>query len=216
MYYKRSSISRRMRAGLLLVALSVAAALLSACGNTHPTVPGNFTVRAISSSEIKVTWDPSFDNGGISHYDLWRDNGYIASTPTTGYLDAGLLNSTTHCYTARAIGSHGDKSGFTSTLCDKTFPADDAGPPSMPTGLALSVLSDTEIELRWDASTDDLFVVGYHVYRDLDLINSITGTWMVDEGLVNSTRYCYQVTAYDKGDNESSLSDAECEYTLAP
>ena len=187
-----------------------------ACGNTPPTAPKYLKVRAVADSKISVTWLASFDNGGIREYEIWRDNKFHDSARTTGYLDSGLSNSTAHCYCVRAIGNYDDISEFTRTLCAKTFPYEDLAPPTPPGNLALEVLSDTEIKLTWDASTDDLAVAGYNVYKDTTLINTTSITSFINTGLINSTTYCYVVTAIDRVDNESLETKQQCGTTLPP
>ena len=39
---------------------------------------------------------------------------------------------------------------------------------------------------------------------------------LTDTGLVNSTQYCYYVTAYDQLNQESEASTTDCAWTLAP
>jgi hypothetical protein len=42
----------------------------------------------------------------------------------------------------------------------------DITPPSVPTGLASTGSSASTIDLSWSASTDDVGVIGYKVYRN--------------------------------------------------
>jgi hypothetical protein len=44
--------------------------------------------------------------------------------------------------------------------------APDITPPSTPTGLAQTPTSTSQIDLKWNASTDDVGVAGYRVFRD--------------------------------------------------
>ncbi len=189
---------------------------LAACGDYTPTVPGDFEVEAKSSSSISLTWTRSTNHGGIAHYEVWRDSSYIDKSSTTGYMDTGLANSTTFCYAVRAVGDKEGTSDFTDTLCTETFPYDDTGPPTVPMALIANAVSDTEIELTWDPSTDDLQVVGYKMFRDNDFINSVASNMFNDIGLVNSTRYCYYVTAYDRLNQQSGASTTDCAVTLSP
>ena len=189
---------------------------LLACGDTAPTVPGDFEVNAKSSSKISLTWTLSYNQGGIDTYEVWRGGQRYDSTITTGYMDTGLMNSTTHCYAVRAVEGSEDLSDFTDTLCAKTFPYDDTGPPTTPDGFKAEALSDTEIKLTWNASTDDLKVEGYNIFRDNALVNSISSTKWTDTGLVNSTRYCYYVKAYDQLNQKSTASTTDCARTQDP
>ncbi len=200
---------------ILFIAIALAA-LVAACGDTPPTVPGNFTVNAVSASEISSTWSKSENSGGVDKYEIWRDSKYHDYSLTTGYMDQGLTNSTTYCYAVRAVGGSDDISDFTDTKCAKTFPYDDTEPPTIPTNLIANAISDTEIDLIWNTSTDDVRVAGYNIYRDNAFINAAISNMLTDTGLVNSTRYCYAVTAFDLLNQESVASNTDCEFTLAP
>ncbi len=200
---------------ILFIAIALLA-LVAACGDTPPTVPGNFTVNAVSASDISATWSKSANHGGVSYYEVWRGNSFLDKTKILSYMDSGLTNSTTYCYAVRAVGGSDDISDFTETKCAKTFPYDDVSPPTVPTGLVANAISQTEIDLTWEHSTDDLQVAGYNIYRDNAFINAAISNMLTDTGLVNSTRYCYAVTAFDLLNQESGASNTDCAVTLSP
>jgi chitodextrinase len=78
--------------------------------------------------------------------------------------------------------------------------------PSTPTGLTASA-SPTKVDLSWNASTDNVGVLGYRVYRGGSLIATVTsGTSYSDTTVVPSTTYSYTVAAYDAGLNASPQS----------
>ncbi len=85
----------------------------------------------------------------------------------------------------------------------------DTTAPSIPTGLNATAVSSSEIELSWDASSDEVGVAGYEVYRDGAQIATVTGTSYQDTGLSASTTYSYTVAAYDAAGNKSAQSDAD-------
>jgi chitodextrinase len=200
------------------LSIALLALLLAACGDdvSPPSTPEGFAVKAVSSSEIQLSWSPSEDNVGVEGYEVYRDNALHASVPTPGMVDSGLANSTTYCYAVRAYDEEGNKSAFTEQACDATFAVDDTLSPTAPTGLIANAVSDTRIRLDWEPSTDDVGVKGYNVYRDGVFANSVSLTVFLDTGLTNSTGYCYIVTAFDRVDNESAESVEVCETTLDP
>jgi len=51
-----------------------------------------------------------------------------------------------------------------------TPPPPDATPPTVPTGLTATAASTSQINLVWTASTDNVGVTGYRVYRDGTLL----------------------------------------------
>lgn len=82
----------------------------------------------------------------------------------------------------------------------------DITPPSQPTALVATAVSDTQISLSWIASTDDVAVTGYRIYRDNVLIATTALLSYADSGLVSDTSYTYKVSAIDSALNESITS----------
>jgi len=91
----------------------------------------------------------------------------------------------------------------------------DTTPPSIPTGLTATAISSSQIDLSWNASTDNVGVAGYKIYRGGTYLKSVTTTSTSDTGLTASTQYCYTVSAYDAARNESGQSIFECATTLS-
>ncbi len=100
-----------------------------------------------------------------------------------------------------------------------TSKAADGTPPTAPGSLVASAVSQSEIDLSWSASTDNVGVTGYRVYRSTGgsytLAGTATTTGFADMGLVGSTTYTYRVTAVDAAGNESAASTASAT-TQAP
>lgn len=90
----------------------------------------------------------------------------------------------------------------------------DTTPPSVPTGLTVTAVSPSQINLSWNASTDpDDAVAGYRIYRSGTLLTTVSATSTSDTGLSPSTQYCYAVSAYDTANNESGKSSQACATT---
>jgi hypothetical protein len=84
--------------------------------------------------------------------------------------------------------------------------APDRTPPSTPTGLSQIPKSTSQIDLTWNASTDDGGVAGYKVYRGGTQIATTTTTSYGDTGLAPLTTYGYAVSAFDTAGNDSPKS----------
>lgn len=82
----------------------------------------------------------------------------------------------------------------------------DTTAPSTPTGLTASAASASQINLNWSASTDNVGVAGYRVFRNGSQIATPTGTSYSDSGLSASTQYSYTVSAVDAAGNASAQS----------
>ncbi len=81
----------------------------------------------------------------------------------------------------------------------------DSTAPSAPTGLA-GAATATGVTLSWTASTDNVGVTGYDVYRGGALVGSSTQTSYADSGLTAATAYTYTVRAKDAAGNTSAVS----------
>ncbi|MFD0672435.1 PA14 domain-containing protein [Cohnella sp. GCM10027633] len=86
----------------------------------------------------------------------------------------------------------------------------DTQAPTAPTGLASSGVTSTTVGLSWAASTDNVGVTGYDVYRGTTLAGTVAGsaTTFQDTGLAPSTAYSYTVRAKDAAGNVSTASSA--------
>lgn len=90
-------------------------------------------------------------------------------------------------------------------------------PPSTPTGLTATNAGITAITLNWTASTDNIGVAGYQIYRGGALVKTLQGTTtgFNDVGLSPSTSYTYQIAAFDAAGNVSGLSTSASATTSA-
>ncbi|MEK7116938.1 MAG: fibronectin type III domain-containing protein [Patescibacteria group bacterium] len=88
--------------------------------------------------------------------------------------------------------------------------------PSIPTNLVATPISSSQINLSWSASTDNVGVTGYKIYRSGNQIGTSANTSYSDTGLSPSTAYTYTVSAYDAAGNTSAQSSSASATTLAP
>ena len=82
----------------------------------------------------------------------------------------------------------------------------DVVPPTPPAGLTVTGTTASSASLSWSASTDNVGVAGYRVYRDGMLRGSVPGLTYTDSGLTAATTYSYSVRAYDAAGLESGPS----------
>src|SRR6185437_4153054 len=129
----------------------------------------------------------------------------------TTFSDTGRSPSTTYRYQVLARDAVPNWSG-TSSIVNATTPADTTA-PSVPTGLSTTVISATQINLSWTASTDNVAVTGYEVQRctgasctSFAAVGTPSGTTFNDTGLAPNTTYRYQVRARDAVPNWSGTS----------
>jgi glucose/arabinose dehydrogenase len=86
----------------------------------------------------------------------------------------------------------------------------DAIAPTTPTGLTAGAVTESSVALSWNASTDNVAVAGYGVYKDLSNVAgaSSTGTSTTISGLTCGTSYRFSVDAFDGAGNRSPQSAA--------
>src|SRR4029077_8703962 len=91
----------------------------------------------------------------------------------------------------------------------------DTTPPSVPTGLSASGITATGATVSWTASTDNVGVTGYKVFRNGVQVGTPAGPSFTDAGLSASTTYSYTVSAFDAAGNNSAQS-APLSVTTSP
>ncbi|MCF6411538.1 immunoglobulin-like domain-containing protein [Pseudalkalibacillus salsuginis] len=89
----------------------------------------------------------------------------------------------------------------------KEFEETDETAPTAPTNVEATAVSESGVELSWEASEDNVGVTGYTVYRDGEKVGTTTSTTFQDTGLTDATTYEYTVTAVDAAGNISEASE---------
>lgn len=179
------------------------------CDVTAPSAPTNLTAGAFSPTTINLSWTAATDNIGVTNYLVFRDTlpSPIASVVGTTFSDTGLTPLSSHSYRVLAIDGAGNLSGFSNTATANT-PADTTA-PTAPSDLTAVGSTSTTINLSWTASTDDVGVVGYSVFRDggAVAIATVSTTSFSDTGLGVSSTHTYTVKAVDAANNVSAASN---------
>ena len=188
----------------------------SGSDTTPPSVPTNLSATAISSSAINLSWTASTDNVGVTGYKVYRGGVQIGTSATNSYSDTGLTASTQYTYTVSAYDAAGNNSSqSTSASATTQASSSDTTPPSTPTNLSATAISSSAINLSWTASTDNVGVTGYKIYRGGVQIGTSATNSYSDTGLTASTQYTYTVSAYDAAGNNSSQSTSASATTQA-
>ncbi|MEV5560519.1 carbohydrate-binding protein [Nonomuraea wenchangensis] len=84
----------------------------------------------------------------------------------------------------------------------------DTTAPSVPGNLRSTGVTSSSVSLAWNASTDNVGVTGYNVYRGGSLVTTVTGTTYTDTGRAANTAYTYTVRARDAAGNLSGVSNS--------
>ncbi|MGB8455797.1 MAG: hypothetical protein WCD89_26210 [Anaerocolumna sp.] len=177
-----------------------------------PTAPANLNISG-SADAIVLSWDASGDNIGVAGYKIYRNDEEIGTSTENYYTDYTITEAGTYIYTVKAYDASGNLSGasngmiLTITTGDGSDPSENSGIPTAPTNLSMSGSADAII-LRWDASSDDVGVEGYKIYRDGVEIGTTADTYYTDDTLTGTGSYVYTVKAYDADGNLSQESAA--------
>src|SRR5271166_3718688 len=154
-----------------------------------------------TSSKPQTSAAPSPCKNGAAQYSV-TDSTYTGGSPGIGFY---IQNGTA------ATNADFGFSNFSAT--DGT--GGDTTPPSVPTNLSASAVSSSQINLTWTASTDNVGVTGYKIYRGGVQVGTSATNSYSDTGLTASTAYTYTVSAYDPAGNNSAQSASASATTLA-
>ena len=195
---------------------------------TLNTVGGDAIINSLYPG---LAYDPVSDrivawNGGDAVYSLNLDtNTWTAVTSYSGGPGTAVANGTYKRWSYSptsgvfVVVNSVDQNAFTFRLTSGGStpppPPADTTAPSIPSGLIATALSSSQIYLSWSASTDNVGVTGYYVYRGVTRVASVSSTSYQDANLSSSTTYSYTVAAYDAAGNTSEQSAVATATTLA-
>ncbi|HEY9061790.1 MAG TPA: fibronectin type III domain-containing protein [Pseudobacteroides sp.] len=171
--------------------------------NQAPAAP-ELTVVDKTTTTISLSWTVPEDNIGVTAYDIYRNNTKIKTIATNSYKDAGLTPDSTYTYYVIAYDAAGNLSVASNEKTVDTVV--DTEKPTVPANLSLASRTGHTISLTWTASTDNVSVKGYEIYRDGALISTSATNKFTDKELVPDTTYKYSVAAYDNAGNKSEKS----------
>jgi len=169
------------------------------------------TLPLVSPTVSIVAVPTSVASGGSSTL-TWSSTNATSCTASGGWSGSKVVSgtqiitniTTTTTYTLVCTGTGG--SATRSVIVTVTGVPADTTPPSIPTNLSGTAISSTQINLTWTASTDNVGVTGYKIYRNGTPVGTSATNSYANTGLTASTAYTYTVSAYDAAGNNSSQS----------
>jgi chitodextrinase len=175
----------------------------AACPDTlSPTAVANLLPSQITTTAVALWWSPSLDNAGVTGYGIYRNGTRVGTTTATTYTVTGLTCGTSYQLGVDATDAAANRSSI-STISVTTSTCGDTTPPTAPTGLAVSSVSQTGLTLNWSASTDGVGVAGYTVYRNGTQAGQTAATSYPLSSLACGTTYTLAVEARDAAGNIS-------------
>ena len=189
---------------------------ITVADTTAPSTPAALTKTTSTLTAITLGWAASTDNVGVTGYKIFRGGsqiGTISATAATTYTDTGLAPGTSYNYAVAAYDAAGNTSAQTAGVSMATL-ADTTG-PATPSAVTKTASTLTSVSLSWPATTDNVGVTGYKVFRNGTQIGTTVTTTYTDSGLSAGTAYTYTVAAYDGAGNTSAQSAGSSISTLA-
>lgn len=205
-----SSWSRFTRLATPLATCAVGLAISLPAAASPPSQPGS-PAGAISGSTVNLSWTPSTDNVGVAGYNVYRNNRYVSTVSESNYSGEANASEANDFYViafdtplAKEARLFSSRSPIFTLL--STAPSGSGPTPTTPTALSAVRTSPTTASLTWTASTDDVRVAGYNVYRNNQYITTVANPRLSDIQLIAGTEYIYYVVAFDEARNFSNRS----------
>nr|WP_242700749.1 carbohydrate-binding protein [Enterococcus sp. DIV0212c] len=169
-------------------------------------------VRAanITTNSTQLFWNPATDNVGVEKYEVYRNGSKIGESKTTAFAATGLIADSSYTFSIIAVDQAGNRSKMSTGVTVRTEKeiVADTQAPSQVTGVKASDITSTSAQLNWNASTDNIGVEKYEVYRNGSRIGESRTTKFELSGLTANTTYTISIAALDKAGNRSDLSTA--------
>lgn len=184
-------------------------------GSTY-TITVTPTWTGTSYNEGYAVWidyngDKDFDDPG----ELVWSKAASKNTPNSGTftVPVGTIGGATRMRvsmkyngipTACETFSYGEVEDYTINL---SAAGPDTQPPTAPTNLVASNITQTTCTLTWGPSTDNVGVTGYEVFQGTTNLGTVTGTSANITGMTAATTYSFKVRARDAAGNTSAFSN---------
>tara|TARA_R110002051_G_scaffold138268_1_gene211018 strand:- start:19120 stop:20940 length:1821 start_codon:yes stop_codon:yes gene_type:complete len=181
----------------------------AAADTQAPTAVTGLAASNITATSANLSWTASTDNVGVTNYEVFRGGVSVGSTGgVTNFNATGLTPSTSYAFTVFARDAAGNTSTVSNTANVQTTASADTQAPTAVTGLAASNITGTSANLSWTASTDNVGVTNYEVFRGGVSVGATGGTTSYSAtGLTPSTSYTFTVFARDAAGNTSTVSN---------
>ncbi|MBH5317873.1 lytic polysaccharide monooxygenase [Paenibacillus sp. GSMTC-2017] len=187
-----------------------------------PTAPTSLSASNVGSTTATLAWSAATDNNAVASYKIYNGTTLLATVPAspTNRALTGLTSSTSYSFRVTAVDAAGNESAASNIVnVTTTAVAVDTAAPSAPPGLhIMNTPTSTSVWLMWSASTDNVGVTGYRIYRGTTLLATVSGSTLdyVVNGLTPSTAYAFSVRAIDAAGNQSAASNVNATTAAAP
>ncbi|PRY38262.1 glucose/arabinose dehydrogenase [Umezawaea tangerina] len=177
----------------------------------RPLPPTGLRSTGHTTTTVSLAWDAGSDNVGVTGYDVYQHGQLVTSVGNVLQATAtGLIADTEYDWTVFSKDAAGNVSVASTNMIVRTDPAPaDTVAPTTPGSLRSTGKTATSVDLAWTASTDNVAVTGYDVFRDGVQTGTADGTAtaITSAGLTAGTEYAFKVRARDAKGNLSGFSN---------
>ena len=179
---------------------------------TAPSAPQNVRPTNATTSSVTFAWNASTDDVGVAGYGLYRDGSLTGNTTATTVTYNGLPCGRSFTFGVNAYDAAQNRSSISSVSASTSAcppPTGDTAPPTPPANLRATGATQTSVSVAWNASSDDVGVAGYSLWRETTSTGSTASTTATFTGLACGTTYTFGVEAYDAANNRSTRSTVD-------
>jgi chitodextrinase len=239
MWDAASTWVRRPNAVALAAVALASLTILSPAGAEErrlPRPPAEVRLASVTTSSISLAWKAPAKNQRVGHvagYGLYLNGTRVAATKTLSYTFDGLACGKTYAVGVDSYAGSGRRSEVV-TLTASTAPCaaapppppppppppqppapGDTSPPSTPVASATAA-NATSVSLTWTASTDNVGVKGYDLYRNSVKVGTTADTRYTFGSLVCATSYTLGIEAFDAAGNRSTRASLVAATSACP
>ncbi|HYN97015.1 MAG TPA: glycoside hydrolase family 3 N-terminal domain-containing protein, partial [Pilimelia sp.] len=137
-----------------------------------PTAPGTPSAAGVTASGATLSWAASTDNVGVTGYRVYREAGatdaLVGTATGTSLAVTGLTAATAYQFYVQAFDAAGNTSAASPPVSVTTTGGGggDTAAPTAPGTPSAAGVTASGATLSWAASTDNVGVTGYRVYRE--------------------------------------------------
>ncbi|HAM97331.1 MAG TPA: hypothetical protein DCQ26_01865 [Marinilabiliales bacterium] len=165
------------------------------------TKPANLS-GIVTGSDVNISWSKSY--GTVEKYNIYVNNVLVGDVPNTAstYTSYSLNigNNTIKVSSVYPDGNELISSGLVVNIPDTQS-------PTAPSNLRVVSQTQTTCNLAWNASTDNVGVQGYKIYKNEVLIATLSGTTLTYTASISNDVSSFKVIAFDAAGNVSTASN---------
>ncbi|HET6210864.1 MAG TPA: DNRLRE domain-containing protein [Jatrophihabitans sp.] len=174
--------------------------------STAPAAPTGLLASAIGST-VKLSWTASTSTD-VSAQDVYRNGSWLGTVPVgqLSLIDSAPIAGASYTVRAHDLARNQSPDSAPASVGSGS----DTNPPTVPTGVTATATGATSIRVDWTASSDNVGVTGYQIFRDGAgaPLTTVAGTVTsyVDNTVLAQSTHSYTVQATDAAGNLSGQS----------